>query len=176
MRCGERNVYGCCCQTDHQTAARSMLRGSKRGQTEVSQLRLFWYYVQMADPSPGLTSTTPPTVLIVDADPHIRELAGHFLSEGGYQVDYALDGYEALDKAKQSRPDLILLELIIPKLNGLALCRLIKTDPVLNSIVIVIHSVLPPLSSAKVAGANAFLSKPVEKTLLLDAVFKAINP
>jgi CheY-like chemotaxis protein len=115
-------------------------------------------------------------VLIVDADPHIRELAGYFLSEGGYQVDYALDGYEALDKAKQSLPDVILLELIIPKLNGLALCRLLKSDPITKDIDIVIHSVLPSVSSARIAGADAFLSKPVEKTRLLDAVFNVLNP
>jgi CheY-like chemotaxis protein len=114
-------------------------------------------------------------VLIVDADPHIRELAGHFLSEAGYQVDYAVDGYDALDKARLSLPNLILLELILPKLNGIALCRLLKSDPVTKGIVIMVHSVLPPLSSAKVAGADAFLSKPVEKTLLLEAAFSAIN-
>jgi CheY-like chemotaxis protein len=121
-----------------------------------------------------LKSDSSAAVLIVDADPHIRELAGHFLSEAGYQVDYALDGYEALDKARRSLPNLILLELILPKLNGLALCRLLKTDPVTHGIVIMVHSVLPPLSSAKVAGADAFLSKPVEKTLLLDAVTRVI--
>lgn len=131
----------------------------------------------------GMVHSTPPlksdllaSVLVVDADPHIRELAGHFLVEAGYQVDYALDGYDALDKARKSIPTVILLELIIPKLNGLALCRLLKTDEATRDIVIVVHSVLPPLSSAKVAGADAFLSKPVEKDLLLEAIFEAINP
>ncbi len=118
---------------------------------------------------------SPTGVLIVDADPHIRELAGHFLAEAGYQVDYALDGYEALDKAKTNRPKVILLELIIPKLNGLALCRLLKTDPITQEILIVVHSVLAPLNSAKIAGADAFLSKPVEKTLLLDALAKVVD-
>jgi len=117
-----------------------------------------------------------PVVMIVDADIHVRELAGHFLTEAGYQVEYALDGYEALDKAKKSPPDVMLLELIIPRLNGLALCRLLKTDPTTRNIRIVVFSVLLSVSRAQIAGVDAFLSKPVEKIRLLDAVSKVVNP
>lgn len=125
--------------------------------------------------NPNHPQSAPATILIVDADPHIRELAGYFLTEAGYAVEFALDGYEALDKAKNAHPCVILLELIIPKLNGLALCRLLKSDPHTKDVKIVIHSVLPPLKSAKVAGADWFLSKPVERTLLLDAVFQVVE-
>jgi len=115
-------------------------------------------------------------IMIVDADPNVRELAGHFLTEAGYEVEYALDGSEALDKAKKHPPVVILLELIIPKLNGLTLCRLLKTDPATQNIKIVVLTVLISHKGAQIAGADAFLSKPMEKTRLLDAVSNVINP
>jgi DNA-binding response OmpR family regulator len=45
---------------------------------------------------------SPPVIMIVDADPHTRNLAGHFLTEAGYKVEYAFDGKEALEKAKKN--------------------------------------------------------------------------
>ena len=113
--------------------------------------------------------------MIVDADPHIRELAGHFLTEAGYHVEYALDGSEALNKAKKNPPDVILLELMLPKLNGLSLCRMLKTDPVTQNIKVVVLSVLRSGKGAQLAGADAFMSKPLEKTRLVDAVSKVVN-
>jgi CheY-like chemotaxis protein len=114
--------------------------------------------------------------MIVDADPHVRNLAGYFLTEAGYRIEYAVDGHEALDKAKKNPPDAILLELIIPKLNGLTLCRLLKTDPATEKIRIVVLSVLTSKNAAAIAGADAFLSKPLEKIRLVDALSKVINP
>jgi two-component system chemotaxis response regulator CheY len=113
--------------------------------------------------------------MIIDADPYVRKLAGHFLSEAGYQVEYALDGQEALVKAKINPPDVILLELIIPKLNGLSLCRLLKNDPKTKSIRVVVLSVLNSDKGAQIAGADLFLSKPLEKTRLLQAVSKVLS-
>jgi len=117
-----------------------------------------------------------PVIMVVDADPHVRKLAGHFLTDAGYQVEYALDGYEALGKAKKNPPAVILLELIIPKLNGLSLCRLLKTDPATQNIRVVVLSVLISEKGAQIAGADAFLSKPIEKTRLVDAVSKVVKP
>ncbi len=125
--------------------------------------------------SPRSSDKPPLVVMIVDSDPHVRELAGYFLAEAGYQVEYALDGYEALDKAKKAPPDVILLELILPRLNGLALCRLLKTGSETRNIRVVVLSVLMSLNRAQTAGADAFLSKPLEKTRLLDAILKVVS-
>jgi len=119
---------------------------------------------------------SPPLIMIVDADPHVRNLAGHFLTEAGYKVEYAFDGKEALEKARKNPPDAILLEVIIPKLNGLTLCRLLKTDPATKNIRIVVLSVLTSKNAAEIVGADAFLSKPLEKIRLVDALSKVVNP
>jgi len=119
---------------------------------------------------------SPPVIMIVDADPHTRNLAGHFLTEAGYKVEYAFDGKEALEKAKKNPPDAILLEVIIPKLNGLTLCRLLKTDPATKNIRIVVLSVLTSKNAAEIVGADAFLSKPLEKIRLVDTFSKIVNP
>jgi DNA-binding response OmpR family regulator len=118
---------------------------------------------------------SPPIIMIADADPHIRNLAGHFLSEAGYKIEYAVDGKEAFDKAKKTIPDVILLEVIIPKLNGISLCRLLKNDPTTQNIKIVVLSILNSKNAAKLVGADAFLSKPLEKKILVDTVSKVVN-
>jgi CheY-like chemotaxis protein len=117
----------------------------------------------------------PKVVIIADADPDIRELAGHFLVEAGYEVEYALNGYEALDRSRIAPPAVVLVDIIIPRLDGLALCRLLKSDPVTQNIRVVVFSVLSSRERAQKAGADAFLSKPLEKTRLLDAVSKVVN-
>jgi CheY-like chemotaxis protein len=114
-------------------------------------------------------------IMIADADPYVRELAGHFLTDAGYEVEYALDGYDALDRSRQTPPAVVLVDIIIPRLDGLALCRLLKSDPVTQNIKVVIFSVLPSLKRAETAGADAFLSKPIEKTRLIETVVKVVN-
>jgi CheY-like chemotaxis protein len=116
-----------------------------------------------------------PVIMIADADPYVRELAGHFLAEAGYAVEYAFDGYEALDKARQTLPAAILVDIIIPRLDGLALCRLLKSDPITQNIRVVLFSVLSSVDRAQKAGADAFLFKPIEKHRLVDAVSKVVN-
>lgn len=114
--------------------------------------------------------------MIVDADPHVRELAGHFLTEAGYRVEYALDGYEALDRARKTPPDVVLVEIMLPRLDGLALCRLLKSDPATQNIGVLVFSVLESQKRAQNAGADAFLCKPLEKTRLVDALTKIVKP
>jgi CheY-like chemotaxis protein len=116
-----------------------------------------------------------PVIMIADADPDIRELAGHFLTEAGYAINYALDGYEALDRSRETPPAVVLVDILIPKLDGLALCRLLKSDPVTQNIKVVVFSFLSSRERAEKAGADAFLSKPLEKTRLVDAVSKVVN-
>jgi CheY-like chemotaxis protein len=118
-----------------------------------------------------------PVIMIADADPNVRELAGIFLTQAGYQVAYALNGYEALDKARLEQPAMLLIDIVIPRLDGLALCRLLKGDPATENIKVMVFSELSSQEErARLAGADAFLSKPVEKTRLVDAVTKIVKP
>ncbi len=129
--------------------------------------------------TPDKSQKSPPVVMIVDGDPYVRELAGHFLAEVGYEVEFALNGYEALDRCRESPPAVLLADIIIPKLDGLTLCRLLKSDPVTQNIRVIIFSEIFALNQAQNAEktkADSYLSKPLEKKRLLDAVAEMIEP
>jgi len=128
---------------------------------------------------PDNSQKSPPVIMIVDADPFVRELAGHFLSEAGYEVEYELSGYEALDRCRVAPPAVLLVDIIIPKLDGLTLCRLLKSDPVTQNIRVIVFSEIVALNqaqNAQNANADSYLSKPLEKKRLLDAVVALVEP
>jgi DNA-binding response OmpR family regulator len=109
-------------------------------------------------------------ILVVERDPHIRELESYFLNEAGFTVDFAADGLAALERARELRPDIIITEVLVPKLDGLALCRTVKSDPALRHIVMLVFSILAVQSRANEAGADAFLIKPLAEKHLVDTV------
>jgi two-component system response regulator MprA len=109
-------------------------------------------------------------ILVVERDPHIRELEAHFLSRAGFSVGFAPDGGGALDQARKQLPDIIITEILVPKLDGLALCRQLKADPRTRDIAILVFSVLAASDRAREAGADAFLLKPLAEHTLVDTV------
>ena len=109
-------------------------------------------------------------ILVVERDPHIRDLEAYFLNEAGFAVEFAADGVAAFQRAKELRPDIIISEVLVPKLDGLALCRSVKTDPTLRETVVLIFSILAVQSRAREAGADAFLMKPLAEKRLVDTV------
>ena len=109
-------------------------------------------------------------VLVVERDPHIRELEAHFLELAGFAIEFASDGKAALELARRVLPDVIITEILVPKLDGLALCRQIKADPVTSGISVLIFSILAASARAKDAGADAFLSKPLANHRLVETV------
>ena len=109
-------------------------------------------------------------ILVVERDPHIRELEAHFLAEAGYAVEFAADGRAALEQAQRLLPDVIISEILVPKLDGLALCRQLKADPKTREIGILIFSILAAHARAAEAGADAFLMKPLAEHRLVGTV------
>lgn len=109
-------------------------------------------------------------ILVVERDPNVRELETYFLNEAGFTVDFASDGVEALERARALRPDIIISEVLVPKLDGLALCRTVKKDPDLCATVVLIFSILAVRQRAEDAGADAFLMKPLAERRLVDTV------
>jgi CheY-like chemotaxis protein len=109
-------------------------------------------------------------ILVVERDPQVRELESYFLNEAGFGVEFAADGVEALARARQLRPDIIITEVLVPKMDGLALCRTVKTDPELRRTVVLVFSILAVQSRASEAGADAFLMKPLAEKRLVDTV------
>jgi CheY-like chemotaxis protein len=109
-------------------------------------------------------------ILAVERDPHVRELEAFFLNEAGYGVEFTEDGESALERARRLRPDLVITETLVPKLDGLALCRRLKEDPETRGIMVLVFSVLAASTRAREAGADAFLLKPLAERRLVDTV------
>lgn len=109
-------------------------------------------------------------ILVVERDPNIRELESHFLNQAGYSVEFEQDGHAALAQARNLVPDIIITEILVPKLDGLALCRQLKADPVTCGIAVLVFSILAAGGRAREAGADAFLLKPLAEHRLVETV------
>lgn len=112
---------------------------------------------------------------MVERDPQIRDLEAYFLNEAGFAVEFAADGTEALEQAQRLRPDIIITEVLVPKMDGLSLCRRIKSDVNLRNTVVLIFSILAVQSRAKEAGADAFLMKPLAEQRLVATVRQLLD-
>ena len=109
-------------------------------------------------------------ILVVERDPHVRALETFFLNEAGYGVEFAADGVAALALAREIKPDIIITEILVPKLDGLALCRQVRNEPALKDTVVLIFSILAANGRAREAGADAFLMKPLAEQRLVQTV------
>ena len=109
-------------------------------------------------------------ILVVERDPHVRELEAFFLKEAGFAVEFADDGAMALERARKLRPHMVITEILVPRLDGLALCRQLKADPETQGIMVLIFSILTASGRAREAGADAFLRKPLAEQRLVDTV------
>jgi len=119
---------------------------------------------------PGLREKGKAIILVVDRDPHVRELESHFLDQAGYTVAFEQDGNVALAQARKIVPDIIITEILVPKLDGLALCRELKADPRTCDIAVLVFSILAAAGRAREAGADAFLMKPLAEHTLVGTV------
>ena len=113
-------------------------------------------------------------ILCVERDPHMRDLENYFLTEAGFQVTFAVDGVEALELARTLRPAIVITEILVPKLDGLALCRRLKADEATKGTAILVFSLLAAEHRARDAGADAFLGKPLSAERLTEAVRKLL--
>lgn len=116
------------------------------------------------------TTTEHALILVVERDPHVRELEQFFLEEAGYTVEFAADGVAALEQARSLQPHILITEILVPQLDGLALCRRIKRDPEMRHIAVLVFSILLAEGRAKEAGADSFLRKPLAERRLVETV------
>ena len=113
------------------------------------------------------------TVLIVDDNPQNVELLQAFLESLPIKLVSAVDGMDALEKVAQHNPDLILLDVMMPKMSGFQVCRKLKADPQTRDIQILMVTALNELGDIEQAsecGTDDFVSKPVNKLELLTRV------
>lgn len=112
-------------------------------------------------------------ILLVDDEPDLVQLVSMRLTSAGYEVEVAYDGQEALEKVKQSKPDLMILDLMLPKMNGYKVCRLLKFDERTKEIPILIFTAraqVEDITLATECGADAYLTKPFEAKVLLAKI------
>jgi CheY-like chemotaxis protein len=112
------------------------------------------------------------TILLVDDEADLRELYTDVLEVMGYQVIHAHDGLEALEKARQQRPDLIVTDWMMPQMDGAELCMRILDDPELASIPIILHS---SRRAPQIPGVRRVLSKSSPLEEFEDAVAEVID-
>ena len=115
----------------------------------------------------------PPRILIVDDNSTNRDILATRLGAHGYDLSQAADGEEAVAATKSLVPDLILLDVMMPKMNGVDVCRLLKSDPTLPFIPIVLVTAKADTRDVVVgleAGADEYLTKPVDQGALVARV------
>src|SRR5215510_3451594 len=115
----------------------------------------------------------PPRILIVDDQPVNVDILQTRLAVHGYELLTAADGEEALAVARTQRPDLILLDIMMPKMDGLQVCRLLKGDatlPFMPIIMVTAKADTKDIIAGLEVGADEYLSKPVDQAALVARV------
>ena len=113
-------------------------------------------------------------VLVVERNPIVQRLERFFLEEAGYAVEFAVDGLAALERTRELHPAIVVSEILVPKMDGLTLCRTLKSDPATKAIIVLLFSHLSAEDRAIEAGADAFLTKPIDDRSLVDTLSKLI--
>jgi CheY-like chemotaxis protein len=123
-------------------------------------------------------STTKKKILVVEDQAAIINMLRMRLEANNYEVITAGDGQEGLEKARKENPNLIILDIMLPKMNGYKVCQLLKADPKHRTIPIIISSGRTPQEIRKVGqevGADAYVSKPFEAGVLLSKIKELIE-
>ncbi|MBP2017756.1 two-component system phosphate regulon response regulator PhoB [Symbiobacterium terraclitae] len=119
-----------------------------------------------------------PHILVADDDLDIARLVEFQLKYSGYQVTLAHDGNTALDRARAGRPDLILLDWMMPGLDGMECLTALKSDPSLRHIPVILMTARAQQGDVQAgiaAGATAYLVKPFDLEQLIHAVKEAVG-
>ncbi len=112
-------------------------------------------------------------ILLVDDEPDILEIVGYNLAHEGYQIVTATNGKEAIEKAKKELPDLIIMDVMMPEMDGMEACENIRKIPELNNVIITFLTARSEDYSQVAgfdAGADDYITKPIKPKLLVSKV------
>jgi two-component system alkaline phosphatase synthesis response regulator PhoP len=126
----------------------------------------------------GVEPPMPKKILVVDDEPNIIKVLKSRLSHSGYDVITAVSGRTCLKKAKDEKPDLILLDILLPGLNGFEVCKHLKKDKETKDIPIIMLTSLAQekdLSKGLEEGASCFITKPFNPADLLYEIKTAMD-
>ena len=116
-------------------------------------------------------------ILVVEDSPTIRKVISITLSQKGYEIIEAGDGLEALSRLNESKPDLILLDIILPKMDGYQILSIIRENPEFKTIPVIMLTSKDGIINkvkGKVAGSSAYLTKPFDPTQLVETIERHI--
>jgi len=118
------------------------------------------------------------TVLIVDDSPTVRQMVSEHLQRSGLAVVQAGDGVEAQEKIQQSVPDLVIMDIVMPRMNGYELCRWIRSNPPSKDVPVIMCTSKGEEFDrywGMKQGADAYITKPYHPPELLDVVSKLLE-
>ncbi len=127
---------------------------------------------------PSANDTLNQSVLVVDDESMARTLLRLMLVRAGFNVSEAEDGFTALEKVRQERPDIILLDVMMPGMDGFAVCESLRSDPETTSLPIIMLSAKTDLDSINKglrAGATVYLTKPISPESLTRHVREVLE-
>jgi len=114
-------------------------------------------------------------ILIVDDDPHIVEMLTEVLGEHGYEVDSATQSLRAFDRAKEFRPDLILMDIMMPYLDGLDQVELLRLDSDLAQVAVVVMTAYPRAAYRWTEKRHGRIVASLEKPFQIDELIATIE-
>jgi len=120
----------------------------------------------------------PAKILAVDDEPDLIDLMQYHLVRAGHEVTTATNGWEAIHSVRQNRPDIILLDLMLPDLDGFGVCEILRRDPLTATIPIVIVSAWSSPDSRHLGlelGALDYLTKPFSPHELVERVNRLVQ-
>ena len=120
---------------------------------------------------------TKKKILVVEDEDNLRELVQSRLEREGFDVVTAADGFQAVIKAREAQPDLVILDLMIPKMDGYTVCRLFKSSGMAQIPIIMFTARSSPddVRRGLDTGADAYVCKPFESSVLLSKVTELLK-
>ena len=118
-------------------------------------------------------------ILLVDDETELVEMVKLRLEANNYEVLTAYDGKQGLDLARKEKPDLIILDLMLPKIDGYRVCRMLKFDEKYKKIPIILFTSRAQdddKATGLEVGADAYITKPFEPQVLLDKMRELVSP
>jgi two-component system response regulator MtrA len=123
----------------------------------------------------GHTQDVDATILLVEDDPSIREITKLGLEDAGFSVNTAVDGEEALTRFRHDRPDLVVLDVMLPKRDGFDVCRTIRTESSVPVVMLTARGDAIDVVVGLESGADDYVTKPFEMPILVARIRAALR-
>jgi signal transduction histidine kinase/DNA-binding response OmpR family regulator len=130
--------------------------------------------VVRSSPIAARSDGATPKILVIEDDPKAADILRIYLSEAGYHVELAVDGAEGLKKVKELSPDAVILDVLLPNVDGWDFLNQLKADPATRNVPVIIASVMDQKGKGFAMGASDYLVKPVHKDEMIQKL-SALN-